>query len=100
MSKQGRARPNTVKELIVNALGAHEGGAGNDELSDGLTLQKNNPDLFPKTHILSEKTNKLSVGFSPQGTAQVPGGDLPSPISPYITSAQKPEALVHAMKVK
>ncbi|GAA6083695.1 coiled-coil domain-containing protein 85C-A isoform X1 [Tachysurus ichikawai] len=33
------------------------------------------------------------------GTARLPGGDLPSPITPYITSAQKPEALVHAMKV-
>ncbi|TTG77874.1 Coiled-coil domain-containing protein 85C-A [Bagarius yarrelli] len=33
------------------------------------------------------------------GTARLPGGDPPSPITPYITSAQKPEALVHAMKV-
>ncbi|KAL6477382.1 hypothetical protein MHYP_G00132170 [Metynnis hypsauchen] len=33
------------------------------------------------------------------GTARLPSGDLPSPITSYLPSAQKPEAVVHAMKV-
>ncbi|XP_076834265.1 coiled-coil domain-containing protein 85C-A isoform X3 [Brachyhypopomus gauderio] len=34
-----------------------------------------------------------------QGTTRLPSGDLLSPISSYLPSAQRPEALVHAMKV-
>ncbi|XP_072545126.1 coiled-coil domain-containing protein 85C-A isoform X1 [Salminus brasiliensis] len=33
------------------------------------------------------------------GTTRLPGGDLTSPITSYLPSAQKPEAVVHAMKV-
>ncbi|XP_076834264.1 coiled-coil domain-containing protein 85C-A isoform X2 [Brachyhypopomus gauderio] len=33
------------------------------------------------------------------GTTRLPSGDLLSPISSYLPSAQRPEALVHAMKV-
>lgn len=33
------------------------------------------------------------------GTTRLPSGDLTSPISSYLPSAQKPEAVVHAMKV-
>ncbi|XP_036448875.1 coiled-coil domain-containing protein 85C-A [Colossoma macropomum] len=33
------------------------------------------------------------------GSARLPSGDLPSPITSYLPSAQKPEAVVHAMKV-
>ncbi|XP_017537932.1 coiled-coil domain-containing protein 85C-A [Pygocentrus nattereri] len=33
------------------------------------------------------------------GTARLPSGDLPSPITSYLPSTQKPEAVVHAMKV-
>ncbi|XP_058255192.1 coiled-coil domain-containing protein 85C-A isoform X4 [Hemibagrus wyckioides] len=51
--------------------------------------------LETKVRILEDENKQI---FS-QGTARLPGGDLPSPITPYITSAQKPEALVHAMKV-
>ncbi|KAI4883117.1 hypothetical protein NFI96_002502 [Prochilodus magdalenae] len=47
----------------------------------------------------------LKCGFhsacvlSSQGTARLPVGNLPSPITSYLPSAQKPEAVVHAMKV-
>ncbi|XP_052009778.1 coiled-coil domain-containing protein 85C-A-like isoform X1 [Xyrauchen texanus] len=34
-----------------------------------------------------------------QGSTRMPGGDLPSPVTGYLPAEQKPEAVVHAMKV-
>ncbi|KAF4083694.1 hypothetical protein AMELA_G00119610 [Ameiurus melas] len=59
-------------------------------LKKGLSLYHSESQLS----ALSKQQDALQ-----NGTARLPGGDLPSPIAPYITSAQKPEALVHAMKV-
>ncbi|KAK7142562.1 hypothetical protein R3I94_012043 [Phoxinus phoxinus] len=33
------------------------------------------------------------------GSTRMPGGDLPPPVTGYLPAAQKPEAVVHAMKV-
>ncbi|KAI2654249.1 Coiled-coil domain-containing protein 85C-A [Labeo rohita] len=33
------------------------------------------------------------------GSPRMPGGDLPPPVTGYLPAAQKPEAVVHAMKV-
>lgn len=35
----------------------------------------------------------------PNGSTRMSGGDLPSPVTGYLPAAQKPEAVVHAMKV-
>ncbi|KAK3563312.1 hypothetical protein QTP86_021643, partial [Hemibagrus guttatus] len=59
-------------------------------LKKGLSLYHSESQLS----ALSKQQDALQ-----NGTARLPGGDLSSPITPYITSAQKPEALVHAMKV-
>ncbi|KAK2843031.1 hypothetical protein Q7C36_011246 [Tachysurus vachellii] len=59
-------------------------------LKKGLSLYHSESQLS----ALSKQQDALQ-----NGTARLPGGDLPSPVTPYITSAQKPEALVHAMKV-
>ncbi|KAF7704044.1 coiled-coil domain-containing protein 85C-A [Silurus meridionalis] len=59
-------------------------------LKKGLSLYHSESQLS----ALSKQQDSLQ-----NGTARLPGGDLSSPITPYITSTQKPEALVHAMKV-
>ncbi|KAB5562616.1 hypothetical protein PHYPO_G00019970 [Pangasianodon hypophthalmus] len=59
-------------------------------LKKGLSLYHSESQLS----ALSKQQDALQ-----NGTARLPGGDLPSPITPYMTSSQKPEALVHAMKV-
>ncbi|XP_062863371.1 coiled-coil domain-containing protein 85C-A [Trichomycterus rosablanca] len=59
-------------------------------LKKGLTLYHSESQLS----ALSKQQDALQ-----NGTARLPGGDLTSPVTPYLPSAQKPEALVHAMKV-
>lgn len=83
MSKQGLPGPNPLKELIVDALGAHKGGAGSDELRDGLTLQKKREKktgltYSKNTHILSDSMSvtlavTTRVCFLSTGHCSTPG---------------------------
>uniref|UniRef100_A0A9J8BBU5 Coiled-coil domain containing 85C, a n=1 Tax=Cyprinus carpio carpio TaxID=630221 RepID=A0A9J8BBU5_CYPCA len=51
--------------------------------------------LETKVRILEDDNKQLLS----QGSAQMPEDDLPPPITGYLPAAQKPEAVVHAMKV-
>lgn len=68
-----------------------QGNAGDlKSLRKGLSLYHSESQLS----ALSKQQDAMQ-----NGTTQLPGGDLPSPLTPFLTPAQKPEALVHAMKV-
>ncbi|XP_073668395.1 coiled-coil domain-containing protein 85C-A isoform X2 [Paramisgurnus dabryanus] len=51
--------------------------------------------LETKVRILEDDNKQLLS----QSSTRMSGGDLPSPVTGYLPAAQKPEAVVHAMKV-
>ncbi|KAK1793160.1 hypothetical protein P4O66_011562 [Electrophorus voltai] len=86
-----RAAASDDRKLGVGGGGAQQGSVGDVKvLRKGLSLYHSESQLSS----LSKHQDALQ-----NGTTRLPSGDLLSPISSYLPSAQRPEALVHAMKV-
>ncbi|XP_052009780.1 coiled-coil domain-containing protein 85C-A-like isoform X3 [Xyrauchen texanus] len=85
--KIGPAR-RSMDDLSSNHL--HRSNGLNDSSSNYIHQ------LETKIRILEDGNKQL---LSQQGSTRMPGGDLPSPVTGYLPAEQKPEAVVHAMKV-